>query len=185
VTAALAELALELELSSWAPWRLLERGTEWILAPKSDLLELLSGVRRLPLKESKILSEVQRSIRPSSWSSSGTAKKEGFQVKGGGDTRAGGLFHPGRSFEPGLDLLRPVQGVEFLAADAIGFAGAGLAAMLLNSCRRARVLFDLCRHRDRLNILQVAEARRAGTNPETGRWHDSKRFAYSCCGWER
>ena len=51
VTAALAELALELELSSWAPWRLLERGTEWILAPKSELLELLSGVRRLPLKE--------------------------------------------------------------------------------------------------------------------------------------
>jgi hypothetical protein len=33
VTAALAELGLELELSGWAPWRLLERGTEWILAP--------------------------------------------------------------------------------------------------------------------------------------------------------
>ena len=30
--------------------------------------------------------------------------------------------------------------------------------MLLNSCRRARVLFDVCRYRDRLNILQVAEA---------------------------
>jgi hypothetical protein len=30
--------------------------------------------------------------------------------------------------------------------------------MLLNGCRRARVLFDVCRHRDRLNILQVAEA---------------------------
>jgi hypothetical protein len=29
VTAALAELALELELSGWAPWRLLERGTEY------------------------------------------------------------------------------------------------------------------------------------------------------------
>ena len=27
VTAALAELGLELELSGWAPWRLLERGT--------------------------------------------------------------------------------------------------------------------------------------------------------------
>jgi hypothetical protein len=57
VTAALAELDLELELSSWAPWRLLERGTEWILTPRSELLELLSGVRRLPLKEAKILSE--------------------------------------------------------------------------------------------------------------------------------
>ena len=44
VTAALVELGLELELSSWAPWRLLERGTEWILAPKSELVELLSGV---------------------------------------------------------------------------------------------------------------------------------------------
>jgi hypothetical protein len=30
--------------------------------------------------------------------------------------------------------------------------------MLLNRCRRARVLFDVCRYRDRLNILQVAEA---------------------------
>ena len=28
VTAALAELGVELELSSWAPWRLLERGTD-------------------------------------------------------------------------------------------------------------------------------------------------------------
>ena len=62
VTAALAELALELELSNWAPWRLLERGTEWILAPKSELLELLSGVRRLPLKEAKILSEEHKAV---------------------------------------------------------------------------------------------------------------------------
>jgi chromosome segregation and condensation protein ScpB len=62
VTAALAELALELELSSWAPWRLLERGTEWILAPKSELLKLLSGVRRLPLKEAKILSEEHKAV---------------------------------------------------------------------------------------------------------------------------
>jgi hypothetical protein len=62
VTAALAELALELELSSWAPWRLLERGTEWILAPKSELLELLSGVRRLPLKEARILSEEHKAV---------------------------------------------------------------------------------------------------------------------------
>jgi chromosome segregation and condensation protein ScpB len=62
VTAALTELGLELELSGWAPWRLLERGTEWILAPKSELLELLSGVRRLPLKEAKILSEEQKAV---------------------------------------------------------------------------------------------------------------------------
>ena len=44
VTAALAELGLELELSGWAPWRLFERGTEWILEPKSELVALLSGV---------------------------------------------------------------------------------------------------------------------------------------------
>jgi chromosome segregation and condensation protein ScpB len=62
VTAALAELGLELELSGWAPWRLLERGTEWILEPKSELLALLSGVRRLPLKEAKILSEEHKAV---------------------------------------------------------------------------------------------------------------------------
>jgi chromosome segregation and condensation protein ScpB len=62
VTAALAELALELELSNWAPWRLLERGTEWVLAPKSELLELLSGVRRLPLKEASDLSEEHKAV---------------------------------------------------------------------------------------------------------------------------
>jgi chromosome segregation and condensation protein ScpB len=62
VTAALVELGLELELSGWAPWRLFERGNEWILTPKSELLELLSGVRRLPLKEAKILSEEQKAV---------------------------------------------------------------------------------------------------------------------------
>ena len=48
VTAALAELSLELELSGWAPWCQFDRGTEWILVPESELLELLSGVRALP-----------------------------------------------------------------------------------------------------------------------------------------
>jgi chromosome segregation and condensation protein ScpB len=60
VTAALAELEVELELSSWAPWRLLERGTEWILEPKTELVALLSGVRGLPLKE--ILSEEHKAV---------------------------------------------------------------------------------------------------------------------------
>jgi chromosome segregation and condensation protein ScpB len=60
VTAALAELGLELELSGWAPWRLVERGTEWILEPKSELIALLSGVRGLPLKE--ILSEEHKAV---------------------------------------------------------------------------------------------------------------------------
>ena len=125
VTAALAELGLELELSGWAPWRLLERGTEWILAPKSELLELLSGVRRLPLKEAKILSEEHKAV---------LLVVIGYRQKGGvSKTRVGEIlgleasFIPGRSLELWLDLLRPVQGVEFLAADAIGFACSGLA----------------------------------------------------------
>ena len=50
VTAALAEVELELELALWAPWRLVERGTEWILVPKSELLGLLAAARNLPVK---------------------------------------------------------------------------------------------------------------------------------------
>ena len=50
------------KLSGWAPWRLLERGTEWFLAPKSELVELLSGVRRLPVKEATILSEEHKAV---------------------------------------------------------------------------------------------------------------------------
>ena len=50
VTAALAEVELELELALWAPWRLVERGTEWILVPKSELLGLLARARNLPVK---------------------------------------------------------------------------------------------------------------------------------------
>jgi chromosome segregation and condensation protein ScpB len=49
VTRALAELEVELELSAWAPWRLIERGAEWILVPKSELMDLLLGVRGLPV----------------------------------------------------------------------------------------------------------------------------------------
>jgi hypothetical protein len=53
VTAALAELGLELELSGWALWRLLERGTEWILESKSELVALRGralGRHRIPPK---------------------------------------------------------------------------------------------------------------------------------------
>jgi chromosome segregation and condensation protein ScpB len=60
VTAALAELELELELAPWAPWRLVERGTEWILAPKSELMELLLSARKLPLKSK--LSEEHKAV---------------------------------------------------------------------------------------------------------------------------
>ena len=50
VTAALTEVELELELALWAPWRLVERGTEWVLVPKSALLGLLARARNLPVK---------------------------------------------------------------------------------------------------------------------------------------
>src|SRR3954453_18685111 len=38
LTGALSELEVELALCSWAPWRLLERGQEWILEPKTELV---------------------------------------------------------------------------------------------------------------------------------------------------
>ena len=48
VAAALGELELEFALCPFLPWNLVELGTEWTLATKSELLELLSGVRKLP-----------------------------------------------------------------------------------------------------------------------------------------
>ena len=57
VTGALSELELELSLCPWAPWRLVERGQEWALVPKSELAELLSGVRALPLEDPGRLSD--------------------------------------------------------------------------------------------------------------------------------
>jgi hypothetical protein len=48
VVGALGELALDVSLCSWAPWKLLEQQTEWILQPKTEILQLLSGIRRLP-----------------------------------------------------------------------------------------------------------------------------------------
>jgi hypothetical protein len=111
VTAALADLALELELSGWAPWHLLERGTEWILEPKSELVALLSGDRRLPVKEAKILSEEHKAVLLGH--NRVPPKRRGLQNQGGGDTGTRCLFNPGRSPEPGVDLLRPIQGIEF------------------------------------------------------------------------
>jgi chromosome segregation and condensation protein ScpB len=48
VAGALGELELEMALCPFLPWALVECGTEWSLSPKSELLELLSGVRKLP-----------------------------------------------------------------------------------------------------------------------------------------
>jgi hypothetical protein len=45
----------------------------------------------------------------------GYRRKGVSPIKGGGDTRVGGLFNPGRTLESRVDLLRPVQEVEFVA----------------------------------------------------------------------
>ena len=62
LSGALSELELELELCSWAPWRLLERGQEWILEPKTELVELLSDVRKLPLSDPGRLSDDHKAV---------------------------------------------------------------------------------------------------------------------------
>jgi hypothetical protein len=112
VTAALVELGLELELSGWAPWRLLERGTEWILEPKSELVALLSGVRRLPVKMAMILSEEHKAV---------LLVVIGYRQKGGvskarvgGDTRAGGPLHTWTiSLSQGLIYCDPSRELNF------------------------------------------------------------------------
>jgi hypothetical protein len=48
VAGALGELELEFALCPFLPWNLVEQGTEWTLTTKTELLELLSGVRKLP-----------------------------------------------------------------------------------------------------------------------------------------
>jgi hypothetical protein len=48
VAGALGELELEFALCPFLPWNLVEQGTEWTLRTKTELLELLSGVRKLP-----------------------------------------------------------------------------------------------------------------------------------------
>jgi hypothetical protein len=73
-----------------AKWRLLERGTKWILEPKSELVAFLSGVRRLPLKEAKILSEEHKAVLPAVIGY--RQKRRDLQIKGGEDPWARGLF---------------------------------------------------------------------------------------------
>src|SRR5260370_31395418 len=48
VLGALGELELEISLCPFLPWSLVEHGTEWSLAPKIELIQLLSEVRKLP-----------------------------------------------------------------------------------------------------------------------------------------
>ena len=62
VSGALGELALEISLCPFLPWTLVEHGTEWSLTPKSDLLELLSGVRKLPGISSGTLTDEHKAV---------------------------------------------------------------------------------------------------------------------------
>jgi chromosome segregation and condensation protein ScpB len=62
VTGALGELQLEISLCPWLPWTLAEHGTEWSLAPKSDFLELLSGIRKLPGISSDALTDEHKAV---------------------------------------------------------------------------------------------------------------------------
>jgi hypothetical protein len=62
VTGALSELELELSLCPWAPWRLIERGPDWALTPRSELVGLLSAVRALPLCEPDRLSDEHKAV---------------------------------------------------------------------------------------------------------------------------
>jgi hypothetical protein len=59
---ALGELELEMALCPFLPWSLAEHGTEWSLAPKSELLELLSGVRKLPGISQETLSDEHKAV---------------------------------------------------------------------------------------------------------------------------
>jgi chromosome segregation and condensation protein ScpB len=62
VLGALGELELEMSLCPFLPWTLVEHGTEWSLRPKNDLLELLSGIRKLPGISADTLSDEHKAI---------------------------------------------------------------------------------------------------------------------------
>ena len=62
VAGALGELELEMSLCPFLPWSLVEHGTEWSLTPKSELLELLSGVRKLPGISSGTLTDEHKAV---------------------------------------------------------------------------------------------------------------------------
>jgi chromosome segregation and condensation protein ScpB len=62
VAGALGELELEFALCPFLPWNLVEQGTEWSLATKSELLELLSGVRKLPGISSGTLTDEAKAV---------------------------------------------------------------------------------------------------------------------------
>jgi chromosome segregation and condensation protein ScpB len=62
VLGALGELEIEMTLCPFLPWNLAEQGTEWSLVPKSEFLELLSGVRKFPGISSDTLTNEHKAV---------------------------------------------------------------------------------------------------------------------------
>ena len=62
VLGALGELEIEMTLCPFLPWNLAEQGTEWSLVPKSEFLELLSGVRKFPGISSNTLTDEHKAV---------------------------------------------------------------------------------------------------------------------------
>ena len=58
----MAELELKVSLCSFLPWSLVEHGTDWSLAPKSALIQLLFGVRKLPAISSATLCDEHKTV---------------------------------------------------------------------------------------------------------------------------
>jgi hypothetical protein len=62
VIGALGELEIEMALCPFLPWVLAEQGTEWSLVPKSEFLELLSGVRKFPGISADTLTDEHKAV---------------------------------------------------------------------------------------------------------------------------
>ena len=125
VLGALGELELEISLCPFLPWSLVEHGTEWSLTPKSDLLELLSGVRKLPGISSGTLTDEHKAV---------LLVVIGYRRKGGvSRTRIGEIL--GLEAASYLEDLRkkelvytaPGKELELVASHPGGAPGAGLA----------------------------------------------------------
>jgi hypothetical protein len=58
----LGELSVELELSSWSPWMLVEGEKDWRLEPKSLLVSVLSGHRRITGALAKLMSQHHKAV---------------------------------------------------------------------------------------------------------------------------
>lgn len=115
---ALVELEAELRDAPWAPWRLVERGAEWLLLPKNDLLGLAGGLRAVPVaqgdaplsdEEQAVLLVVLAYRRRGGVSRTGVSEVLRFDAAGElGRLHARGLIRPDPS--PGHARWLPCEG---------------------------------------------------------------------------